>query len=70
MTSIVSFEEYRYLGYTRPVGEHLKYLILASNRPVACMAWGSAPRHLGPRDRFAPDYGDRRFLAIPISTGG
>jgi len=45
-------EEYHYLGYTRPVGEHLKYLILASNRPVACMAWGSAPRHLGPRDRF------------------
>jgi len=45
-------EEYHYLGYTRPVGEHLKYLILASDRPVACMAWGSAPRHLGPRDRF------------------
>ena len=45
-------EEYHYLGYTRPVGEHLKYLILASGRPVACMAWGSAPRHLGPRDRF------------------
>ena len=45
-------EEYHYLGYTRPVGEHLKYLILASGRPVACIAWGSAPRHLGPRDRF------------------
>ena len=45
-------EEYHYLGYTRPVGEHLKYLILASDRPVACMAWSSAPRHLGPRDRF------------------
>ncbi len=45
-------EQYHYLGYTRPVGEHLKYLIVASNRPIACMAWGSAPRHLGPRDRF------------------
>ena len=45
-------EEYHYLGYTRPVGEHLKYLILTSGRPVACMAWGSAPRHLGPRDGF------------------
>lgn len=45
-------EEYHYLGYTRPVGEHLKYLILGSDRPVACMAWSSAPRHLGPRDRF------------------
>ena len=45
-------EEHHYLGYTRPVGEHLKYLILALNRPVACLSWGSAPRHLGPRDRF------------------
>jgi len=45
-------EEHHYLGYTRPVGEHLNYLIVTSNRPVACMAWGSAPRHLGPRDRF------------------
>jgi hypothetical protein len=45
-------EQYHYLGYTRPVGEHLKYLILASGRPVACLAWSSAPRHLGPRDRF------------------
>ena len=45
-------EEHHYLGYTRPVGELLKYLILASGRPVACMSWSSAPRHLGPRDRF------------------
>lgn len=45
-------EEHHYLGYTRPVGAHLKYLILASDRPVACLSWGSAPRHLGPRDRF------------------
>ena len=45
-------EEHHYLGYTRPVGEHLKYLVLVSGRPIACMAWGSPPRHLGPRDRF------------------
>lgn len=45
-------EEHHYLGYTRPVGEHLKYLITALDRPIACMAWSSAPRHLGPRDRF------------------
>ncbi|MCP4036939.1 MAG: DUF4338 domain-containing protein [bacterium] len=44
--------EHHYLGYTRPVGEHVKYLAWAGGRPVACMAWGSAPRHLGPRDRF------------------
>jgi hypothetical protein len=45
-------EEHHYLGYTQPVGEHFKYLVLAKGRPVACFAWSSAPRHLGPRDRF------------------
>jgi hypothetical protein len=45
-------EAHHYLGYTQPVGEHLKYLILTRGRPVACLAWSSAPRHLGPRDRF------------------
>lgn len=45
-------ERYHYLGYTHPVGEHLKYLVLALNRPIACLAWSSAPRHLAPRDRF------------------
>ena len=44
--------EHHYLGYTRPVGEHLKYLVFAGDRPIACLAWCSAPRHLGPRDRF------------------
>ncbi len=45
-------EEHHYLGYTRPVGEHLKYLVEAQGRPIACLTWSSAPRHLGPRDRF------------------
>jgi hypothetical protein len=45
-------EEHHYLGYVQPVGEHLKYLVYALGRPVACLAWCSAPRHLGPRDRF------------------
>lgn len=45
-------EQYHYLGYTQPVGEHLKYLVLTGGRPIACLAWSSAPRHLGPRDRF------------------
>ncbi len=43
---------HHYLGYSQPVGEHLKYLIYAQGRPVACVAWSSAPRHLGSRDRF------------------
>lgn len=40
------------LGYTHPVGEQLKYLVTAGSRPIACLIWASAPRHLGPRDRF------------------
>jgi hypothetical protein len=45
-------EAHHYLGYTQPVGEHLKFLVHAQNRPIACFSWSSAPRHLGPRDRF------------------
>jgi Domain of unknown function (DUF4338) len=45
-------EHHHYLGYTQPVGEHLKYLVFARGRPIACMALSSAPRHLGSRDRF------------------
>ena len=45
-------ETHHYLAYSRPVGEHLKYLVYAKDRPVACFAWSSAPRHLAPRDRF------------------
>ena len=45
-------EQHHYLGYSQPVGEHLKYLVYARDRPIACMAWSSAPRHLGSRDRF------------------
>jgi Domain of unknown function (DUF4338) len=45
-------EQHHYLGYARPVGEHLKYLVTAEQRPIACFCWSSAPRHLGPRDRY------------------
>ena len=45
-------EEHHYLGYEQPVGEHLKYLVSAQGRPIACLAWSSAPRHLGSRDRY------------------
>jgi hypothetical protein len=45
-------EHYHYLGYEQPVGEHLKYVVWAQGRPIACMAWSSAPRHLGSRDRY------------------
>jgi len=45
-------ERHHYLGYEQPVGEHLKYLVWAQGRPIACLAWSSAPRHLGSRDRY------------------
>lgn len=44
--------DHHYLGYSRPVGEHLKYLVVAGERPVACLAWSSAPLQLNLRDQF------------------
>ena len=45
-------EQYHYLTYEQPVGEHLKFLVWVQGRPIACLAWSSAPRHLGSRDRY------------------
>jgi hypothetical protein len=45
-------QQHHYLSYAQPVGEHLKYVIYTGDRPIACFAWSSAPRHLGSRDRF------------------
>lgn len=45
-------EQHHYLGYTQPVGEHLKYIAFIKDRPIACVAFSSAPRHIGCRDRF------------------
>ena len=45
-------KQHHYLGYSRPVGEHLKYLVLAGERPVACLGWSSAPLKLNLRDEF------------------
>jgi len=45
-------DKYHYLGYCQPVGEHLKYMVFVDERPVACLAFSSAPRHIGVRDRF------------------
>jgi hypothetical protein len=45
-------EHHHYLAYQQPVGEHLKYLVWAQGRPIACLTWSSAPRHLGSRDRY------------------
>jgi hypothetical protein len=45
-------QQHHYLGYRQPVGEHLKYLFSAKGRPIGCMCWSSAPRHLAPRDQY------------------
>jgi hypothetical protein len=45
-------EHYHYLGYTQPVGEHLKYIVFAAERPIACFAFSSAPYRMLHRDRF------------------
>jgi hypothetical protein len=69
--------QHHYLGYSRPVGEHLKYLVVAGERPVACLAWSAAARLLGLRDEFIGGEKERsrrnlrliayntRFLILP-----
>jgi Domain of unknown function (DUF4338) len=45
-------EQYHYLRYKQPVGEHLKFLVYAGAQPIACFAWSSSAHYLGCRDRF------------------
>jgi hypothetical protein len=45
-------QQYHYLGFSRPVGEHLKYLVLCGERPIACLAWNSGPLKLRLRDEL------------------
>jgi hypothetical protein len=44
--------EHHELGYTQPVGEHLKYLVYSGQHVVAALAWSSAAHGLTCRDRF------------------
>ena len=44
--------QHHYLGPAHGVGEQAKYLAFSQDRPLACLGFTSAPRHLGPRDRF------------------
>jgi len=59
-------EQYHYLGYEQPVGEHLKYLVWAQQRPLACLAWSSSPRHLGARDRYIGWSVEARKRNLPL----
>jgi hypothetical protein len=45
-------EYYHYLGYTHPVGEYLKYIVFAAERPIACLTFASAPYSILIRDQF------------------
>jgi len=62
---------HHYLGYTQPVGEHLKYMVFSQGRAVACVGWSSAPRHIGVRDRFigwGPETRRNRLHLIAYNT--
>jgi len=64
-------EAYHYLGYCQPVGEHLKYIVFAGRRPVGCLAWSSAARHIGCRDRFigwSAEYRRKHIHLIAYNT--
>jgi len=64
-------ETHHYLGYVQPVGEHLKFMVWAGERPVACFAFSSAPRHLGPRDRYlgwSPDVRRRNIRYVTYNS--
>lgn len=45
-------EQHHYLGYCHPVGEQMKYVVYAQDRPVACFGFSSAPRHIASRDQY------------------
>lgn len=44
--------EYHYLGYVYPIGEYLKYIFFTNGRPIGCIGFSSAVRHLKCRDQF------------------
>src|SRR3712207_7967066 len=41
-------------------------LFRSQGRPIACMAWSSAPRHLGSRDRYIGWSMEARKRNIPL----
>ncbi len=63
--------QYHYLGYCHPVGEHLKYMVFTQGRPIACLAWSSAPRHISCRDKFigwSPDIRKKNLHLIAYNS--
>ena len=65
-------EQYHYLGYEQPIGEHLKYLVKANGQAIACVVWQSAPRHLKVRDRYlewSDEARQRNVHLLPTTRG-
>lgn len=62
---------YHYLGYSQPVGEHLKYLVYAGDRLLACFAFSSAPYAIDCRDTFlgwSPEARERNRHLLAYNT--
>ncbi len=45
-------QSHHYLGYTNPIGEHLKYMFILNDRPIACALWTSSALKIKPRDEY------------------
>jgi len=64
-------DRHHYLGYTRPVGEHLEYLAMSEGRVMACIGWCSAPRHIGCRDShigWNKKQREKNLLQVAVNT--
>jgi len=59
-------EHQHYLGYRQPVGEHLKYLAISRNRPIACLAFSSVAYRLAPRDAYIGWSDEARKKNLPL----
>lgn len=63
--------EYHYLGYTHPVGEHLKYIIYGNGKIISCLAFSSAARHIGSRDKhigWSPEIRKKNIHLMAYNT--
>jgi len=60
---------YHYLGFSGTVGENLKYMVYDnSDRPLACLLFGSAAWACGPRDGFIGWDREKRSKNLSLAT--
>lgn len=62
---------YHYLGYKKPFGCHLRYLIKAQDSILGCMLFSGASKGLKPRDQWIGWSADERLrnLGFVVSNG-